>query len=98
MAFLESFLSRVDEEKGNNPLAAFYDSVTQEFVKKWDSPVPPDVDTKVVTDPVVLKALSDARRGRVSFNSRPFSTTLTLSLPANHGMVQKEQTWQTHET
>jgi hypothetical protein len=61
-AFLQSFVHRLDDEKANNGLQPFYAYVTQEFVQRWPSPVPLDVDREEVTDPDVLKQLSDNRR------------------------------------
>lgn len=79
LIFLQSFLPRLDEEKSGNTLKAFYASVTQEFIKQWRSPIPEDVDTVAITDPVLLKELADARRGRVSFICSLLRSVLTPS-------------------
>ena len=65
-AFLKGFVGRLEEEKRNQGLKPFYATVTAEFIKRWASPIPPDVDTTKVTDPTELKELSDKYRERVS--------------------------------
>jgi hypothetical protein len=77
--FLRGFVDRLDEEKSGNGLNVFYASVAQQFIQQWPSPVPPDVDREKVTDPIVLKELSDKRRSEVSC----ISVTLPLSIFAD---------------
>ena len=77
LVFLEGFIPQLDAEKDGNTLKAFYASVAQEFIKQWVSPIPADVDTDAITDPVELKRLSDARRARVSFTHPLTRSALT---------------------
>lgn len=61
-AFLESHVPKLEEEKHNHGLTAFYARVTKEFVRRWPSPVIPDGATNEET----LRLQADGARGRVS--------------------------------
>ena len=64
-AFLEGFLLQLEEEKRTNGLTSFYVRVTQDFVRRWASPLlPTDDDGK--SSPAQLKKIADDRRRGVS--------------------------------
>ena len=63
--FLEGFLPQLEEEKRTNGLTSFYVRVTQDFVRRWASPLlPTDDDGK--SSPAQLKKIADDRRRGVS--------------------------------
>ena len=66
-AFLESFLPRLDAEKANHGLKAFYIVTARKFIDRWASPLDPNDNdgTKTLEE---LKAKADDRRQRVSVN------------------------------
>ena len=91
-AFLKGFVGRLEEEKHNQGLKPFYATVTAEFINRWASPIPPDVDTTKVTDPARLKELSDKYQQRVSRIPPPSSSPRSVLTPitlANPQLVQE---------
>lgn len=69
--FLESFLERLEDEKGNHGLTAFYARITAEFIERWESPILQE-DLNQGAD---SKRLADERRGRVSGQRSRFFET-----------------------
>ena len=87
-AFLEAYLPKLDAEKDNNGLTPFYESITAEFIKRWESPTP----RKPLPKGVTPKQHADKERGRVSvlgLGSLFHGYMLTTATSANLRLVHK---------
>ena len=60
--YLQNLVSRLDEEKQNHGLAAFYARTTTEFLKRWPSLLVPDG----MKSDDELRSLADKQKGKVS--------------------------------